>query len=189
MQTGVSVDAFDCQILKWAAVYNEPDPMVFKAIIYVESRFDQLATACPNMPCGIPSGWNANEAGCYGLMQIVPACHDDPGDAGLLANGQPNMTMDTTSTAWAWAPIFNPDVNIETGISGVAGNRAQVEKQFLFGLHRRPVHDDGRRQLQQLRQHQELHAGQLGVRHGRHLRRYQQYAMAAGYTAHGTYSP
>ena len=30
---------------------------------------------------------------------------------------------------WATS-IFNPDVNIETGISGVAGNRAQVEKQF-----------------------------------------------------------
>jgi len=129
MQTGVSVDAFDCPILKWAAAYKEPDPMVFKAIIYVESRFDQLAVACPNMPCGVPTGWTTQEAGCYGLMQVVPACHDDPGDAGLLANGQPNLTMDMTSSAWAGS-IFNPDVNIETGISGVAGNRAQVEQQF-----------------------------------------------------------
>jgi len=129
MQTGVSVDAFDCPILKWSAAYKEPDPMIFKAIIYVESRFDQLAVACPNMPCGVPSGWTTQEAGCYGLMQVVPACHDDPGDAGLLPNGQPNMTTDMTASGWAGS-IFNPDVNIEIGISGVAGNRAQVEQQF-----------------------------------------------------------
>jgi phosphate/sulfate permease len=36
-QTGVSVDAFDCPILEWAAKYNEPDPMIFKAIIYVDA--------------------------------------------------------------------------------------------------------------------------------------------------------
>jgi soluble lytic murein transglycosylase-like protein len=129
MQTGVSVDAFDCPILEWAAAYKEPDPMIFKAIIYVESRFDQLAVACPNMPCGVPSGWTAQEAGCYGLMQIVPACGGSPGDAGLMANGQPNMTTDMTSSGWAGS-VFNPDVNIEIGISGIAGNRAQVEKQF-----------------------------------------------------------
>jgi hypothetical protein len=29
-QTGVSVDAFDCQILEWTAAYHEPDPMIFK---------------------------------------------------------------------------------------------------------------------------------------------------------------
>jgi hypothetical protein len=67
-QTGVSVDAFDCPILKWAAYYKEPDPMIFKAIIYVESRFDQTAVACPNYPCGTPAGWTAAESGCYGLM-------------------------------------------------------------------------------------------------------------------------
>jgi Transglycosylase SLT domain len=129
MQTGVRVDAFDCPILQWAAAYKEPDPMIFKAIIYVESRFDQLASACPNMPCGIPSGWTAQEAGCYGLMQIVPACGGSPGDAGLMANGQPDMTTDMTSAGWAGS-VFNPEVNIEIGISGIAGNRAQVEKQF-----------------------------------------------------------
>jgi hypothetical protein len=129
MQTGVSVDAFDCPILQWTAAYKEPDPMIFKAIIYVESRFDQLAVACPNMPCGVPSGWTAQEAGCFGLMQVVPACGGDPGDAGLLANGQPNMTMSMSASGWAGS-IFNPEVNIEIGIAGVAGNRAQVEKQF-----------------------------------------------------------
>jgi len=128
-QTGVSVDAFDCSILSWAAYYNEPDPMIFKAIIYVESRFDTTATACSNDPCGTPSGWTTAESGCYGLMQIVPACGDMPNNLGLLSDGQPNMTTDTTASSYA-ASIFNPDVNIHIGISGVAGNRAQVEKQF-----------------------------------------------------------
>jgi hypothetical protein len=128
-QTGVSVDAFDCPILEWAAKYSEPDPMIFKAIIYVESRFDDTSVACPNDPCGTPMGWTVAESGCYGLMQVVPACHDQPDDAGLLANGQPNLTTDMSAAGWATS-IFNPNVNIETGISGVAGNRAQVEKQF-----------------------------------------------------------
>ncbi len=128
-QTGVSVDAFDCPILEWTAKYSEPDPMIFKAIIYVESRFDDTSVACSNDPCGTPMGWTPAESGCYGLMQVVPACHDQPGDAGLLANGQPNLTTDMSAAGWATS-IFNPNVNIETGISGVAGNRAQVEKQF-----------------------------------------------------------
>jgi len=128
-QTGVSVDAFDCPILAWTATYAEPDPMIFKAIIYVESRFDDTAVACPNMPCGTPTGWTSAESGCYGLMQVVPACGDDPGDAGLLPGGQPNLTTDPSSSGWAGS-IFNPNVNIEIGISGVASNRAQDEKKF-----------------------------------------------------------
>jgi hypothetical protein len=128
-QTGVSVDAFDCAILEWTAKYAEPDPMIFKAIIYVESRFDDTSVACPNLPCGTPSGWTAAESGCYGLMQVVPACGDDPDDAGLLASGHPNLTTDPTASGWATS-IFNPEVNIEIGISGVAGNRAQEEKKF-----------------------------------------------------------
>jgi hypothetical protein len=128
-QTGVSVDAFDCPILEWSAKYAEPDPMIFKAIIYVESRFDDTSVACANDPCGTPTGWTTQESGCYGLMQVVPACHDDPDDAGLLPGGQPNLTTDPSSSAWAGS-IFNPQVNIEIGISGVAGNRAQVMRQF-----------------------------------------------------------
>jgi|HubBroStandDraft_1064217.scaffolds.fasta_scaffold83192_2 hypothetical protein len=128
-QTGVSVDAFDCPILQWAAKYGEPDPMIFKAIIYVESRFDDTSVACANDPCGTPAGWTTAESGCYGLMQVVPACGDDPNDAGLLPNGQPNLTTDPSASGWAGS-IFNPEVNIEIGISGVAGNRTQVEKQF-----------------------------------------------------------
>jgi hypothetical protein len=128
-QTGVSVDAFDCPILQWAAHYNELDPMIFKGIIYVESRFDDTAVACPNLPCGTPSGWTAAESGCFGLMQVVPACGGDPGDAGLLANGQPNMTTDAGASGWATS-IFNPEVNIEIGIAGIASNRAQDEAKF-----------------------------------------------------------
>jgi Transglycosylase SLT domain len=128
-QTGVSVDAFDCSILEWTAKYKEPDPMIFKAIIYVESRFDDTSVACTNDPCGTPAGWTTAESGCYGLMQVVPACGDDPDDAGLMSNGQPNLTTDATSGDWAGS-IFNPEVNIEIGISGVAGNRAQEMKKF-----------------------------------------------------------
>ncbi len=129
MQTGVSVDAFDCQVLTWSAHYNEPDPMIFKAIMYVESRFDQLSVACPNMPCGIPSGWTASEAGCYGLMQVVPACGPTPNDAGLLPNGHPNLTTDMSSSGWTGS-IFNPNNNVEIGIAGVADNRMQVMQMY-----------------------------------------------------------
>jgi hypothetical protein len=128
-QTGVSVDAFDCQILAWTAHYSEPDPMIFKAIIYVESRFDQTAAACPNLPCGMPSGWSATEAGCLGLMQVVPACNGTPDNVGLLTNGQPDMTTDPTSSDWPNS-IFYPDNNIDVGISGVASNRQQDETKF-----------------------------------------------------------
>ena len=128
-QTGVSVDAFDCEILKWTATYGEPDPMIFKAIMYVESRFDQLSVGCPNAPCGTPSGWSSSETGCYGLMQIVPACGGMPNDAGLLSNGHPNLTTDKTSSTWATS-IFNPEINVDVGIAGVAGNRKQEQQKF-----------------------------------------------------------
>jgi hypothetical protein len=128
-QTGVSVDAFDCQVLEWTNTYGEPDPMVFKAIMYVESRFDQTAVACPNLPCGQPTGWSVQESGCLGLMQIVPACNGTPGSVGLLPNGHPNMTTDTTLAMWATS-IFNPSINVDVGISGVSGNRAQEKAKF-----------------------------------------------------------
>jgi hypothetical protein len=128
-QNGLSVDLFDCEILQWAAYYKEPDPMIFKAQIYVESRFEDTAVACPNDPCGTPKGWTTAESGCFGLMQVVPACGDDPGDAGLLPSGQPNLTTDAGAPGWA-ASIFNPEINIMIGISGVASNRAQDEAKF-----------------------------------------------------------
>ena len=63
-QNGISVDTFDCPILRHAATYGEPDPMIIKAIIYVESRFQFDATGCPNLPCGIPDGWSEEECSC-----------------------------------------------------------------------------------------------------------------------------
>ena len=128
-QTGVSVDAFDCQVLQWTNTYGEPDPMVFKAIMYVESRFDQTSIACPNLPCGQPTGWSVQEAGCLGLMQIVPACNGTPGNVGLLPNGHPNMTTDPSSSTWATS-IFNPENNIDVGIYGISDNRAQEKSKF-----------------------------------------------------------
>ncbi len=128
-QTGVSVDAFDCEILTWTAHYAEPDAMIFKAIIYVESRFDQTSVACPNNPCGTPSGWTSAETGCFGLMQVVPACGGTPDNAGLLANGHPNLETKASASGWAGS-IFNPDNNIHVGIAGVADNRKQEKAKF-----------------------------------------------------------
>ena len=54
-QTGVSVDAFDCAILKWSASYKEPDPMIFKVIIYVESQPPPSPTPSPTTPSPTPS--------------------------------------------------------------------------------------------------------------------------------------
>ena len=128
-QTGISADAFDCEILSWSAKFNEPDPMIFKAIIYNESRFDKNAAACTNLPCGTPMGWTAAESGCFGLMQVVPACGGATNKPCLLPSGQPDMSTDATSSDYAGS-VFNPSVNIEIGIGGFADNRAQVVKQF-----------------------------------------------------------
>jgi hypothetical protein len=129
VQTGVSVDVADGPILTWAATYDEPDPMLIKAMIYGESRFDYGANGCPNLPCGVPDGWTEAEAGCYGMMQVVPACGPIAGDAGLYSNGHPNLTTDTSSADFANS-IFNPDVNIHVGVAGFAGNRDEVEQLF-----------------------------------------------------------
>jgi hypothetical protein len=129
MQTGVSADIADCAILKWTAQYGEPDPMIVKAMIYGESRFDYAANGCPNLPCGIPDGWSEDEAHCYGLMQVVPACGDIASGAGLLPDGHPNLTTDTTSSDFEGS-IFNPEVNVHVGVAGFAGNRKEVKDLF-----------------------------------------------------------
>jgi|SRR6185503_14391378 len=180
-QTGVSVDAFDCQILAWAAKYKEPDPMIFKAIVYVESRFDNTAVACPNMPCGTPSGWTAAESGCYGLMQVVLACGGTPNNAGLLPNGHPNLTTDMASSDWAGS-IFNPDVNIEIGISGVAGNRGQVQHQF-------PGCTEDQYTMMAIGNYNSYGSTKSCTEYNADydnlvLMAYQEYATAAGYAAH-----
>jgi len=129
VQTGVSVDAFDCEILRETAASGEPDPMIVKAIIYVESRFDRTSVACTNHPCDIPSGWVADESGCFGLMQIVPACGGDSTRPAILPSGHPNLETDTSAPGFAGS-VFNPTVNIQIGIAGIAGNRAQVEAMY-----------------------------------------------------------
>jgi hypothetical protein len=129
IQTGISVDSFDCEILDASDKYAEPDPMLFKAIIYTESRFDYSSIGCTNLPCGQPDGWSIDEAGCLGVMQIVPACGGTPGDIGLLPNGHPNMELDTSAAAFGTS-IFKPAINIEVGIAGLAGNRDEVEGLF-----------------------------------------------------------
>ncbi len=103
MQTGVSADAFDCAVIKTTAKYAWPDPMLVKAVMYGESRFDQFAAGCMNNPCGVPMGWSMNETGCFGLMQVVPACNPKPTDPWILPNGHPNMKREA-----AWAVLITP---------------------------------------------------------------------------------
>jgi hypothetical protein len=126
---GLSVDIDDCPILEFTAKYGEPDAMIFKAIIYVESRFQYDAVGCTgNGPCCPGSGWTAAECACLGCMQSGPAC-GSTSTLGLLANGHVNLETDPAAADWANS-VFNPVVNIELGIAGIAGNRAQVKKQF-----------------------------------------------------------
>lgn len=126
---GNSVDMYDCDILAFTAKYNEPDAMVFKAIIYVESRFQFDSVGCTsNTGCCPASSWTDAECACLGVMQTGPTC-GGTSTLGLLSNGHPDLSTDKTSSDWA-SSCFNPHVNIELGISGIAGNRAQVKKQF-----------------------------------------------------------
>ena len=125
----VNTDDYDCLILQLTQKYAEPDAMIFKAIIYVESRFQYDAVACTNLPCGVPTGWTAAEAQCFGLMQIVLACNPQTGDLGLDASGHPDLSRDFASSDWAGS-IFNPAVNIERGIAGIADNRRQEKTRF-----------------------------------------------------------
>jgi len=125
---GNSVDMYDCPILTLTAKYNEPDAMIFKAIIYVESRFQYDAVGCTgNSGCCPQSNWSGEECSCLGAMQTGPVCGGD--GLGVLPNGHVDLETNPTASDWSNS-VFNPDVNIELGIAGIAGNRAQVEKQF-----------------------------------------------------------
>jgi hypothetical protein len=180
-QTGVSVDAFDCAILDQTAKHGWTDAMIIKAIIYVESRFDNAAVACTNLPCGTPSGWTADESGCYGLMQVVLACGGTPNNAGLLPNGHPNLTKDTSSSNWAGS-IFNPDVNIEVGLAGLAGNRDDVKNQF-------PGCTEDQYTMMAIGNYNSYGSTKSCTEYNADydnlvLVAYQEYAAAAGYAAH-----
>ena len=94
---GLSVDIYDCPIVTFTAKYAEPDAMIFKAIIYVESRFKNDAVGCTsNGPCCPQSGWTAAECACLGAMQTGPEC-GSPSKLGLLPNGHPDLATDPRS--------------------------------------------------------------------------------------------
>ncbi len=126
---GNSVDTYDCPILEYTAEYDEPDAMIFKAMLYVESRFQYDAVGCTdNGPCCPEIGWTAAECACLGMMQNGPACGETSG-LGLRSDGHPNMETDPDCAAFANS-VFNPTVNIEIGISRVSRNRARMMQDF-----------------------------------------------------------
>ena len=126
---GNSVDAYDCPILEHTAENGEPDAMIFKAILYVESRFQYDAVGCTsNGPCCPEVGWSAEECACLGVMQNGPACGATSGP-GLRADGHPNMQSSPDCEEFTNS-VFNPAVNIEIGIARVARNRARMMEDF-----------------------------------------------------------
>ena len=135
---GLSVDIDDCPILEFTAKYNEPDAMIFKAIIYVESRFQYDAAGCTgNGGCCPARGWTAAECGCLGSMQTGPWCDSSNLPAGCAGNSglgllpSGHVDMETNPNAADWTnSVFNPVVNIELGIAGIACNRAQAKAAF-----------------------------------------------------------
>jgi len=180
-QTGVSADSFDCDVIAAADKYDEPDPMLFKAVMYAESRFDYAAIGCTNLPCGMPSGWTVAESGCLGLMQVVPACGGTPNSIGLRADGHPNMTTDMTSSDFATS-IFKPAINIEIGVAGLAGNRDEVEMLY-------PGCSEDQYTLMALSNYANHGSAQGCTQIERSyvdavLTTYREYATAAGYPAH-----
>jgi hypothetical protein len=134
---GLSVDMGDCPILQFTAKYSEPDAMIFKAIVYVESRFQYDAVGCTgNGPCCLARNWSAAECACLGSMQTGPWCDSSNLPAGCTASGiglLPNghVDMETNPNANDWGnSVFNPVINIELGIAGIACNRAQAKAKF-----------------------------------------------------------
>jgi hypothetical protein len=126
---GNSVDAYDCPILEYTAKYDEPDAMIFKAMLYVESRFQYDAVGCTdNGPCCPEIGWSAAECACLGMMQNGPDCGATSG-LGLRSDGHPNMETNPDCAAFTNS-VFNPVVNIEIGISRVSRNRARMMEDF-----------------------------------------------------------
>jgi hypothetical protein len=134
---GNSVDMDDCPILEFTAKYGEPDAMIFKAIIYVESRFQYDAVGCTgNSDCCPARGWTGAECGCLGSMQTGPWCNPasvPPGCSasalGLLPDGHVDLETNPSAPGWANS-VFNPEINIALGIAGIACNRAQAKAQF-----------------------------------------------------------
>jgi hypothetical protein len=120
-----SQDAYDCIILDLTKAAGEPDPMIFKAQVALESNFNELAIS-PDMPCKQSHGWPPDESKSYGLMQLTPDCGWLK--AALLPNGHPNLEQDPTSALWATS-VFNPTLNIQEGVRAIQVDRAAVKKR------------------------------------------------------------
>jgi hypothetical protein len=121
-----SQDAYDCALLQLAPAMSEPDPMIFKAQMSLESGFNVFAIS-PDMPCAPKPGWTADEAKSFGLLQLTPACGWL--SKALLPNGHPNLTKDMNVAAWATS-VFNPALNVEEGVRAIPVNRQSVMKAF-----------------------------------------------------------
>jgi hypothetical protein len=119
-------DLYDCQILALTKAGNEPDPMIFKAQVSLESGFDVIAIS-PDSPCPIPSGWTEAESKSFGLMQLTPACGWLK--KARLANGHPNLERNDTSALWATS-VFNPTLNVEEGVRAIQVARTAMKASF-----------------------------------------------------------
>jgi hypothetical protein len=119
-------DAYDCQIMSLTQAASEPDAMIFKAQVSLESAFDVIAIS-PDAPCGTKVGWTVDESKSFGLMQLTPACGWLK--KALLPNGHPNLERDETTALWATS-VFNPTLNVDEGVRAVQVGRASVMKDF-----------------------------------------------------------
>lgn len=119
-------DAYDCLILDLTEAAGEPDPMIFKAQVGLESNFTVYAVS-PDHPCRIPAGWTVDEAKSFGLMQLTPACGWLKG--ARLADDHPNLERDPSAELWATS-VFNPTVNIGDGVQAIMIDRASVMTDF-----------------------------------------------------------
>jgi hypothetical protein len=119
-------DAYDCQILALTKTAGEPDPMIFKAQISLESAFEVFATSV-DRPCATKAGWTDAESVSFGLMQLTPACGWLK--KALLPNGHPNLERDETSALWATS-VYNPTLNVEEGVRAIQVARASMKAKF-----------------------------------------------------------
>ncbi len=126
-------------ILEFTAKYHEPDAMIFKAIIYVESRFQYDAVGCTgNSNCCPQRGWTGAECGCPGSdadrAVVRPFGTSQQGCTASdprLAPERPRRPGDGARRPPDWSnSVFNPAVNIDLGVAGIACNRAQAKAQF-----------------------------------------------------------
>jgi hypothetical protein len=122
----MGTDAYDCTLLALAQMYGDPDPMMAKAQIAVESGFNVLATS-PDSPCGSPQGWTDAESKSFGLIQVTPACGEESG--ALLPSGHPNMDTDMQSPLWATS-VFNPAVNLDAGMQSITGSLKNLQMTY-----------------------------------------------------------